>query len=244
MASASTDAAQMKCHLLDLCPELRNYIWRLCTVFEKPIHFVRTHVDDDGHIPDDDEYKPYFEPALARTNHQVRSECLPIFYSENIFQLAHLYEFESRKDLSFVHHDNAIQRITHWRRHLGPSLQHLREVRLDRPPTQIYDVTHLLSASGTPANRVHYFSAKLHSDGTLIMELLAHDRKVTGTMAVTPVCLCGLKKFARARGVGKKRPNGKVVLDLASEVSEHYDSRSCEVNCKSCGLEVIHAWIG
>ncbi|KAI2616065.1 hypothetical protein GGR54DRAFT_248305 [Hypoxylon sp. NC1633] len=61
---------------LQLPPELRNEIYRLMPVDNPQITSMSSYC-----------MKSLVPPSLARVNKQIRSECLPVFYSQNSFSI-------------------------------------------------------------------------------------------------------------------------------------------------------------
>lgn len=82
---ATTGDSVARCHLLELPAELRNHIFELAVVTKSLIHVnpwtLATHP---------------VQSALTQTNQQIRSECLPILFSQNTFEI----------DPTYSHHQN------------------------------------------------------------------------------------------------------------------------------------------
>lgn len=90
---------------LDLPPEIRNIIYEYAVVQDKPIRFTY------------DKGRAARQPYLARVNRQIRWECLPIFYGQNIFATPEIYTFlqaltpENRKSVQNLYVDWRWRRV-------------------------------------------------------------------------------------------------------------------------------------
>lgn len=80
-AIGSAKSVSTKCRLLELPAELRIRIYELALSSVEVLDILED---------DEDEYEGRSiatQPALTRTNHQIRVECLPVFYEVNSFRL-------------------------------------------------------------------------------------------------------------------------------------------------------------
>ena len=119
MASES----ETQCYLLSLPPEIRDHIYALAIVEEKP-------------IPLGNDYPFIYEPALLATNRQIREEATPVFYGENVFkardyyQTVDLIKYTDKRKFSLIRSIQAFSEedpkgyvlwldcLYHWSRHL------------------------------------------------------------------------------------------------------------------------------
>lgn len=129
-ASAVAANASSSCAFLQLPAELRNIIYELAVLKN---HRILTTLDQIPDIPDD------IQPPLTQTCRQIREECLPIYYEQNVFVYGRRNEPSERP----------------WR------VQHLRRMRNIDLHVEGYDFgVHLLTPHSISTVRFGFYSIK------------------------------------------------------------------------------------
>jgi hypothetical protein len=112
------NADDTKCHLRELTPELRTYIFELALVIEDQIFndFSRLTYPSDCYCYN--QKIKSSQPPLTRVNRQLRAETLPIYYSRNKF-------------LVWVENADGWVGSMKWLQAIGNSIELIRSLRID-----------------------------------------------------------------------------------------------------------------
>ena len=107
-----------KCHLLDLTPELRTYIFEQALVSDDYVSHDFSQMDCASDNNGYDQKIKSTQPPLTRVNRQTRAETLSIYYSLNKF-------------LAWAEDADGRARCTKWLHAIGNSIQFIRKLRID-----------------------------------------------------------------------------------------------------------------
>ncbi|CAK4034754.1 Hypothetical predicted protein [Lecanosticta acicola] len=225
MATPSTEAEPSACFLLDLPGELRNRIWRLAVVEEKPVHVVQLTAASKERDASRESPKfkaPPPQPALAATGKAIRHEVLSIHYGECVFLLAQI----AYQKLGPAH---VSRKLALWRKSLGDPTRLLRHARLE--------VYHRLWSPRAP-DSYHNFEIKAHleQNGEIVIRIDARIGTIF-SWKDTQYCKCALQTLAK-RSKGRGTDGGRL-LDVMRAFCDDYTHVAVDVECKECQLPLL-----
>ncbi|KAF2211264.1 hypothetical protein CERZMDRAFT_117950 [Cercospora zeae-maydis SCOH1-5] len=218
--------ANDRCYFLELSAELRNNIYRMSLVRHNAVTMdlerKQTHYSCSRKY--DYSVKPPMDPALTRTNRQVRHEALSIYYSENIFQIP-----MGPTEYSF-RVSGPIQTLRSFEKHLGHRAGLLGGVSM--------------FAQGIDG--LAYIKAQFLSDNEVGIELdLDLDARAHkgGDLEFHPIqkyCVCDLQKVAHK--YKRKGRSGEILLSIIRRFSDKYfvAQGTGPCLCSKCGLTMMN----
>ena len=162
MAPGSQNVNRLK--LFDFPTEIRNHIFRLALIEDKPIVAGRERTSSLW-------YAHPLPPGLVRVCRQARSEAIPIFYGGNIFSLPDIIEVRYWHDLLAKSIESAAKAVNH--------IAVVKQYQLDRDERFSYmrllaDAKIALRLTDKHTVKID-FSGELKKTCTCALECMARD---------------------------------------------------------------------